>query len=108
MPNFIRHIASGALLGAVIGAVAFFFLAEGMVEGLFGGVIIGGSVGALLAGRIHAHRAAVDAAKVDPEEARRQARLRDARGKDVSRAHERHQLRGSPGLDYLDSKIRDD
>lgn len=98
----------GVLLGAVIGAVGFFLLAEGMTEGLVGGVIIGGSVGALLAARIHAHRTAVDLAKVDPEEAQRQARLRDARGKDVSRAHEREQLRESPGLHYLDSKLGDD
>ncbi len=107
MRQLLTQIAVGALLGAVIGAVAFFFLAEGMVEGLFGGVIIGGSVGALLAGRIHAHRAAVDAAKVDPEEARRQARLRDARGA-LSRTHEYHQLRESPGVQYLDSQLRDD
>ena len=108
MPNFIRHIISGALLGAIIGAVAFFFLAEGMTEGLFGGVLIGGSVGVLLAARIHAQRASINLAKRDPDEAQRQARLRDARGRVTSRAHERNQLRQSPGLDYLDSKIRDD
>lgn len=105
MRQLLIQAAAGALLGAVIGAVAFFFLAEGM--GLVGGVLIGGSVGALLAARIHAHRAAVDLAKVDPAEAGRQARLRDARGA-LSRRHEYNQLRESPGLHYLDSKIRDD
>ena len=108
MKPLLLHIISGALLGAIIGAVAFFFLAEGMTEGLFGGVLIGGSVGALLAARIHAQQASIDLAKRDPEEARRQARSRDARGQEISRAHERNQLRQSPGLDYLDSKIRDD
>ena len=108
MPKYIRHIASGALLGAVIGAAGFFFLAEGMIEGIAGGVIIGGSVGVLLAARIHAHRAAVARAKVDPEEAGRQARLRDSRGQELSRGHELHGMRESPGLDYLDSKLGDD
>ncbi|MCY4021434.1 MAG: hypothetical protein OXG39_18650 [Chloroflexi bacterium] len=107
MRKLLIQATSGALLGAVIGAAAFFFLAEGMVEGIVGGVIIGGSVGALLAGRIHAHRAAVDLAKVDPEEAQRQARLRDARGA-LSRTHEYNQLRESPGVQYLDSQLRDD
>ena len=107
MPNLIRHIVSGTLLGAVIGAAGFFLLAEGMVEGIVGGVIIGGSVGVLLAARIHAHRAAVARAKVDPEEAGRQARLRDARAARYS-AREPQQMRESPGLDYLDSKLGDD
>lgn len=107
MLDFIRHRVSGALLGAVIGALAFFFLAEGMTEGIVGGVIIGGSVGVLLAARIHAHRATVDLAKVDPEEAGRQARFRDARAS-RNRGHELHQMRESPGLNYLDSKLGDD
>ncbi|MCY4537693.1 MAG: hypothetical protein OXE52_05610 [Chloroflexi bacterium] len=47
MKELVWHIILGGLLGAVIGAVGFFLLAEGMTEGLFGGVIIGGSVGAL-------------------------------------------------------------
>ncbi len=108
MPDFIRHIVSGALLGAVIGAVAFLFLAEGMVEGLIGGVIIGGSVGVLLAARIHAHRGAVARAKIDPEEAGRQARLRDVQGSEIARARERDHMGAPSGLQYLDSKIRDD
>lgn len=107
MLKSIRHIVSGALLGAVMGAVAFFFLAEGMPEGIAGGVLIGGSVGTLLAARIGAHRAAIQRAKDDPEEAQRQARLRDARD-GISRAHEHNLRRESPGLKYLDTKIGDD
>lgn len=108
MSKFVRHITLGTLLGAIIGAPAFYLLAEGMVEGLFGGVLIGGSVGALLAARVHAHRESVTLAKGNSEEAQRQARLRDARDKRISRAHESHGLRESPGLRYLDSKLGDD
>ena len=105
MTRLITHITMGALAGAFIGAVALFILAEGLPEGAIAGALIGASVGALMAARIHAHRASTALAKRDPEEAQRQERQRDARS--VALLRERHHMRESPGLNYLDSKIRD-
>ena len=105
MRNLISHIIIGALAGAIIGAVALFILAEGLPEGAVAGSLIGASMGALMAARIHAHRASTALAKRDPEEAQRQERQRDARSD--MQLRDRHHMRKSPGLNYLDSKIRD-
>ena len=105
MRNLISHIIIGGVLGAIIGAVVLFILAEGLPEGAVAGALIGASVGALMAARIHAHRAAIAIAKRGPEEVQRQARQSDARS--VAQLRERHHMRKSPGLNYLDSKLRD-
>ncbi len=100
-----NHIPKAALVGAVMGAVALFILAEGLPEGAVAGALIGTSVGALMASRIYAHRAAIAIAKRGPEEVQRQARQPDVRREMLLR--ERDHMRESPGLNYLDSKLRD-
>ena len=76
-------------LGAAIGAVGLFILAEGLPEGAIVGGIFGLCIGAYLGARIDAHRAAIAAAERSPEESARQSRLRDGR-LDASTEFARH------------------
>ena len=90
MRHFLLHITIAGILGATIGAIGLFLLAEGLPEGAIMGALLGGSIGVFMGARIHAHRAAIAAAHIDPIEAARAARLRE--GVHKAPSLERNQL----------------
>ena len=91
MRQFLLHTIFAGILGAIIGAIGLFLLAEGLPDGAIMGALLGGSIGVFMGARIHAHRAAIAAAHIDPTEAVRAARLRDE-GNDKAPTLERNQL----------------
>ena len=91
MRHLLLHTTIAGILGAIIGAIGLFLLAEGLPEGAIMGALLGGSIGVLMGARIHAHRGAIAVARIDPTEAARAARLRDE-GNDKAPTLERNQL----------------
>lgn len=83
--------------GAAIGAVALSILTEGLSEGAVVGAILGLCIGAFFGARISAHRAAIAAAELNPEEAARSSRNRDVR-LDASTEFARHNQRTSDSI----------
>lgn len=97
MIRLLLFAAIGGTLGALAGAIGLFILTEGLPEGAVLGGIIGLCVGAYFGARIDAHRAAITAAKRNPEEAARSSRNRDGR-LDASTEFARHNQRTTDSI----------
>lgn len=63
MEQLLLHITIATLLGVVIGAVALFFLSEGLPEGAFAGAIVGAGASLFTSTRMIAHRSAAAGGK---------------------------------------------
>lgn len=99
------HALAAGLLGAIIGAVGVYFLAEGLPEGAVMGGILGGSIGILIGARLDARRSEKSLAKTDPDAAKRSAEMISARRQRIRQFD--YDVSRSPASAHMLKKIED-
>lgn len=93
------------ILGALIGAIGVYMLADGLPEGAVMGGILGGSIGMLIGARLDARRTEKSLAKTDPGAATRSAALMSARRQQIRQFE--YDRSGSPASAHMLKKIED-
>ena len=105
MKRLILNLLVAGNLGATIGAISVFFLAEGLPEGAIIGAMLGGSIGVLIGARLDARRSEKSLAKTDPDAAKRSAEMISARRQRIRQFD--YDVSRSPASAHMLKKIED-